>query len=58
MTRWQTARAALGAVGLIVGLIGIALAFRPLVWGAVALLAVAFVLRFTDRLGPDRGSDG
>ena len=53
MTRWQKLRAWLGAAGLVLGLVGMALALRELVWGAVGLLAPAFLLRFADRPAPD-----
>lgn len=36
-------------LGLIVGLFGMALALRWLVWVAMALLGVAFLLRFFQR---------
>jgi membrane protein implicated in regulation of membrane protease activity len=49
LTRWQKLRAGLGAAALLVGLAGMALEVRALVWVAVALLAPAFLLRFTDR---------
>ena len=49
MTRWQKLQAGLGGAGLLVGLAGMALEVRALVWVAVALLAPAFLLRFADR---------
>ena len=36
-------------LGLAVGIVGMALALRWLVWAAVGLLAVAFLLRFLKR---------
>ena len=53
MTRWQKLRAGLGAAALVLGLAGMALDIRELVWGAVALLAPAFLLRFADRRLPE-----
>jgi hypothetical protein len=52
LTRWQKLRAGLGGAGLLVGLAGMALEVRALVWIAVALLAPAFLLRFADRRTP------
>jgi hypothetical protein len=49
MTRFFVVKAWLASAGLAVGLAGMA-AGRPwLVWIAVALLAVAFLLRFAER---------
>ena len=42
-------KAWLGGLGLVVGLVGMALEFRWLVWVAVGLLAAAFLLRFVKR---------
>ncbi|HKR56815.1 MAG TPA: hypothetical protein VJS20_10960 [Gemmatimonadales bacterium] len=39
-------KAALGGVGLLLGLVGMSLHRTSLVWGAVGCLGVAFVLRF------------
>ena len=44
-----TAKAWLGGVGLVVGLAGMALDVRWLIWVSVGLLASAFVLRFIKR---------
>lgn len=41
-----TTKAALGGVGLVAGLVGMALDLRWLIWVAVALLLAAFLLRF------------
>lgn len=49
MTRLLVWKAALAGVGLVVGLAGMALALRWLVWIAVGLVAGAFVLRFAER---------
>ena len=49
MTRHFIHKAWLGGAGLVAGLLGMALAQRWLVWVAVALLAVAFTLRFAER---------
>lgn len=49
MTRWRKWRAGLGAAGVALGLAGMALERRPLVWGAVGFLVPAFLLRFADR---------
>ncbi|MGH7645034.1 MAG: hypothetical protein ACREMR_05565 [Gemmatimonadales bacterium] len=46
-------KAWLGGAGLVLGLAGIALEIRWLVWCAIALLGVAFVLRFAK--GGERG---
>lgn len=40
-------------LGLAVGIVGIALTLRWLVWVAVGLLVVAFLLRFLTRTGAD-----
>jgi hypothetical protein len=50
-------KAALAAIGFGVGLLGMALEVRPLVWIAVSLLAVAFLLRFTDSRAPADRAD-
>ena len=42
-------KAWLGGLGLVVGLVGMALEIRWLVWVAVGLLAAAFLLRFPKR---------
>jgi hypothetical protein len=42
-------KAWLGGLGLVVGLVGIALEIRWIVWVAVALLGAAFLLRFVKR---------
>jgi membrane protein implicated in regulation of membrane protease activity len=49
----------LGATGLAVGLLGMATEVHWLVWIAVGLLAVAFLLRFAGRkpLGPENGEN-
>jgi membrane protein implicated in regulation of membrane protease activity len=44
--RLLVAKAWLGGAGLVAGLAGIALEIRWLVWVAIGLLGVAFVLRF------------
>ena len=47
-------KAWLGGVGLGVGLVGIAIERRWLVWTAVGLLSGAFLLRFGERTAPPR----
>jgi hypothetical protein len=42
-------KALFGGVGLSAGIAGMALELRWLVWGAVVLLLVAFLLRFAER---------
>jgi hypothetical protein len=49
MTRFFAHKAWLGGAALVTGLFGIALAQRWLVWVAVGLLGVAFMLRFAER---------
>jgi hypothetical protein len=49
MTRLFVWKAALAGAGLVVGLAGMALAVRWLVWIAVGLVGGAFVLRFAAR---------
>ena len=50
MTRFFfLAKAWLGGAGLVVGMAGMAWELRWLVWAAIALLAVAFLLRFGER---------
>jgi membrane protein implicated in regulation of membrane protease activity len=44
-----TAKAWLGGAALVVGLAGMALDVRWLIWVAVALLLTAFLLRFVKR---------
>jgi membrane protein implicated in regulation of membrane protease activity len=53
VTRAFVYKAWSGGAGLVAGLLGIALAQRWLVWVAVALLAVAFTLRFVERKAPN-----
>lgn len=52
MTRFFRLKAWLGGVGLGVGLIGIAIDVRWLVWVAVGLLSGAFLLRFAEGRPP------
>jgi hypothetical protein len=47
-----TAKAWLGGVGIVVGLAGVVLAARGLVWVAVGFLGIAFLLRFVPQ-APD-----
>ena len=47
-------KAWLGSAGLTVGLVGMAIAQRWLVWVAVALMGVAFLLRFAEKKSPAR----
>ena len=49
MTRFFTIKAWLAGAGLAVGLAGMATGRRWLVWIAVALLGVAFLLRLAER---------
>jgi hypothetical protein len=49
LSRWVVVKGALGAIGLALGLIGMALNHRPLVWAAVGFLAAAFLTRFLER---------
>jgi hypothetical protein len=42
-------KAGFGAIGLGTGIVGMALELRWLVWIAVGLLLVAFLLRFADK---------
>jgi hypothetical protein len=44
-----TAKAALGGVGFVVGLAGMALELRWLIWVGMAFLVAAFLLRFIKR---------
>lgn len=52
MTRWLRLRAGLGAAGVALGVAGMAMELRELVWGAVALLVPALLLRFAERREP------
>jgi len=52
VTRFFQLKAWLGGVGLGVGLLGIAIDARWLVWVAVGLLSGAFLLRFAERTPP------
>ncbi len=54
MTRFFALKAWLGGAGLTVGLVGMAIAQRWLVWVAVALMGVAFLLRFAEKKSPAR----
>ena len=49
MTRWTRWKATLGAMGFVLGVAGMAWERRVLVGIAVALLGVAFLLRFVER---------
>lgn len=49
MTRFFVVKAWLGAAGLAVGIVGMALERRWVVGLAVGLLAIAFALRFAER---------
>lgn len=49
MTRFFVAKAWLGGTGLVIGLAGIAWERLSLVWAAIALLAVAVLLRLAER---------
>lgn len=49
MNRWVWIKGGLAGAGLVLGLFGMAWDFRPLVWAALALLALAFVARFVER---------
>jgi len=48
VTRFFAHKAWLGGAGLAIGLVGMALGWRWLVWVAVGLLVAAFVLRFAE----------
>ena len=50
--RLFAAKAWLGGLGLGVGLVGIAIDVRWVVWLAVGLLSGAFLLRFGERTSP------
>jgi hypothetical protein len=52
VTRFFQLKAWLGGVGLVVGLVGIAIDVRWLVWVAVGLLTGAFLLRFVEQGSP------
>jgi len=56
MSRWFWTKAVVGGVGLVLAIAGMALQFRPLVWGAVGLLAAAFLLRLIERRTADSRS--
>jgi hypothetical protein len=49
VTRFFAYKAWLSGTALVTGLFGIAIAQRWLVWVAVGLLGVAFMLRFAER---------
>jgi hypothetical protein len=57
LTRLVLAKGILGAIGLGVGLAGMALDYRPLVWVAVGFLGAAFLLRFIERRRTSPGGD-
>ncbi len=52
MSRAFIAKAVLAAVGLTVGVAGMALEAQELVWVAIGLLVVAFVIRLVERRAP------
>lgn len=52
MSRWYITKAVLAALGLAVGLAGMALEAPALVWVAIGLLVVAFVIRLVERRAP------
>lgn len=49
MTRFFTLKAWLGGAGLTLGLVGMAIGQRWIVWIAATLMGVAFGLRFAER---------
>jgi len=49
VTKVFFAKASLGGAGLVAGLVGMAFEWRWLVYLAVGLLLVAFLLRFSER---------
>ncbi len=51
--RWFRVKAGLGGLGLVVGIIGMALQVKFLVGVAVGVLAVAFLARFAEKKAPD-----
>jgi membrane protein implicated in regulation of membrane protease activity len=57
MTLWFRLKAALGGVGLVLGLAGMVLNVRPLVWSALVLLALAFLARLPERRERDRAAN-
>ena len=58
MSRLVLVKGALGAIGLAIGLAGMALDQRPLVWVAVGFLGAAFLIRFIEkRSTPARGEE-
>jgi hypothetical protein len=57
MSRWFWVKAALGSGGLVLGLTGMALNVRPLVWAALVLLALAFLARLPERRDRDRAAN-
>lgn len=58
MTRLFVWKAVLAGAGLLVGLAGMALAARWLVWIAIGLAGGAFVLRFAERQNGNAGEPG
>jgi len=52
VSRFFTLKAWLGGTGLALGLAGMAVGWRWLVWLAVSLLSGAFLLRFGERTSP------
>jgi hypothetical protein len=57
LTRWVLVKGTLGVIGLAVGLAGMALDHRPLVWVAIGFLGAAFLLRFLERRQVTPGGD-
>jgi hypothetical protein len=52
MSPWFRIKAVLAVIGFGVGLAGMALDARPVVWIAASLLAAAFLLRFIESRAP------
>ena len=57
MSRWFWVKAGLGGAGLVLGLVGMALNVRQLVWAALVLLALAFLARLPERRDRERAAN-
>ena len=58
MNRWVLVKGTLGGAGFAVGLTGMILDHRPIVWVGVGLLGAAFLVRFLERREREPSTQG